>query len=81
MQHLRPQDSGVKDEQPNPFGPGSPSYILNIGRRCRCCTGESFLTGPGCGPHAARLTCVTCGTFSGWLPRIKAEALVRMAAQ
>jgi hypothetical protein len=69
----------VPSGPPDLFGPGRPSHILNIGRRCRFCTGESFLTGPGCGPHAARLTCVSCGAFAGWLPRVKAEALARRA--
>ncbi len=65
------------------FGPGKPPVIINsaeIGRCCRSCGAETFLTGQGAGPHAARLVCVTCGSFNGWLSRDKAEDLLRRAS-
>jgi hypothetical protein len=52
-----------------------------LGRLCQRCGGESFLSGPGAGPHAARLTCIACGRFAGWLSKTKlAELLQRTGA-
>ena len=70
------------DDHADLFGPGKPQLILNsseIGRRCRSCGAETFVTGRGAGPHAARLICIACGSFNGWLPRAQAEALLRRA--
>jgi hypothetical protein len=62
------------------FGSGRPQSIVNVGRTCRSCGAESFLTGPGKGPHVASLTCVTCGRHGGWLSRTEAETQLRRAA-
>ena len=64
------------DYQGDLFAVGKPTAIVNVGRRCRC-GGESFLPGPGAGPHAARLTCVTCGAFGGWLSKTSAAEIAR----
>jgi hypothetical protein len=60
-------------------GAAPPAMILNskvIGRACRYCGGESWLTLPGRGPHAMGLECVTCGAHGGWAPRYLAEELL-----
>jgi hypothetical protein len=59
------------------FGPGKPRLIVH-GKPCLC-GGESYLTGPGKPPHLARLTCVSCGVFGGWLSKEKAEELLGRA--
>jgi hypothetical protein len=71
-------------DQPDLFGGADPppSLIVNlelIGRACRYCRGESWLTLPGRGPHAMGVQCVTCGAHGGWVPRHKAEALWQKA--
>jgi hypothetical protein len=51
-----------------------------LGRRCRGCGGENFVTGPGKTPHAVALTCVPCGAFAGWLSKRKTAELAGRAA-
>lgn len=83
MGHLRVGSNSVKAERPdqlNLFGPCRPSSIINVGRSYRYCTGESWLTGPGKGPHVAALTCVSCGKHGGWLSRSEARALTARIA-
>jgi hypothetical protein len=70
---INPPRAEVQDDL---FGSTSPAAIVNIGRRCPC-GGETFITGPGKGPHAASLECVSCGRFGGWLPRDVAASLRR----
>jgi hypothetical protein len=66
-------------------GPEALPIIFNgpaeLWRLCKRCGGESFLSAPGAGPHAARVICITCGRFAGWLSKTKlAELLQRIGA-
>jgi hypothetical protein len=72
LDYARPLD------QPDLFGASSPRSIINIGRRCRHCSGETFLKGAPKGPHGPRLDCVTCGEFWGWLSKARAASLSAM---
>jgi hypothetical protein len=58
----------------------SGNVINYLGRRCSRCGGVNFTAGPASGPHAARLDCSACGAFAGWLPRAKADELLREVA-
>jgi hypothetical protein len=71
---------GVPSNQSEPFGTGRPQAIVSLGRSCRSCGAESFLTGPGRGPHIASLSCVSCGAFNGWLSRLQAAAVLERLA-
>jgi hypothetical protein len=41
--------------------------VINVG--CPRCGSTSTRTGPGKGPHHARLACAGCGRFIKWLPK------------
>jgi hypothetical protein len=40
---------------------------------CKCCRGVHFHLEPGRGPHAAALSCVSCGQFWGWMSKHEFE--------
>lgn len=77
--------ASVKPQQADLFGddaaqPQPPALIVNnreIGRTCRHCGGESWLTTPPKGPHAMGVVCVTCGVHGGWVPSDVAAELRR----
>jgi hypothetical protein len=75
--------ASVKSHQADLFGdahPQPPAMIVNsreIGRTCRHCGGESWLTTPPKGPHAMGLVCVSCGVHGGWVPSDIAAELRR----
>jgi hypothetical protein len=72
------------DPQADLFGdaaqPQPPALIVNsqeLGRICRHCKGETWLTTPPKGPHAMGLVCISCGVHGGWVPSDVAAELRR----
>jgi len=61
-----------------------PSMLVNsdaIGRKCRYCQNETFITTPPKPPHSMGIECIACGRHNGWLPHDVADALLRGGLQ
>jgi hypothetical protein len=46
-----------------------------LGRACRKCGNQTFLTTEPKGPHREGLRCCVCGHHNGWLPVVLSDEL------
>jgi hypothetical protein len=58
--------------------PKAQAAIINatwLGRKCRVCSGETFITTKPSGPHREGVKCITCGNHNGWLSAVMSDEL------